>query len=124
MLCRQVFLAALLFGLGQAQEECLRQGECTVGNIIIALPAVDTSECRDYCASLQDAQDAPECSVYTFYSELGMCELYSSCVEIDDEYCSVNGCLTGLLNCQPRPRKPELFYGHHVSRCCLQNSPG
>jgi len=83
-----------LLALAAAQEECLRDVECSEGNTLNVRTAFSASQCRDYCVELDG------CKVYTFYGQQGLCRLLASCGQVDGG-CAAGGCQTGLLDCQP-----------------------
>ena len=51
------------------------------------------------CESFDADDDGDvDCTVYTFYSDLLICELYEDCDEVSDEFCG-DDCVTGDFEC-------------------------
>jgi len=79
--------------------ECLVYGECIAGTLITSVQTRSSEDCRWWCRSYADLG----CTVYTYYANLNVCDLYSSCEDVNGAFCAMNGCVTGLADCQVLP---------------------
>ena len=88
-----MYFFSLALATGQT---CFAAGECREGQHVEGDPAADELQCLENC------QRSPDCHWFTFFPQLGYCQLLSDCPVLDNEFCS--DCLSGQSSCSaPEP---------------------
>ena len=76
--------------------QCSVPGECILSQHLDLVASKDELQCLELC------KQEVNCTWFTFYPETGSCQMFTSCLGIDDSRCPL--CLTGQRECSfPEP---------------------
>ena len=86
-------ITAVINGSNSVQSSCFQAGECRDSLYIEGELLSDEFSCLDLCNSDE------QCNWFTFFPQLGFCQLFKECTTLDSEACP--DCLSGERNCVP-----------------------